>query len=894
MRRLALLALVPFLTAALPTEWPVGTYIHDYQIELGATNHQDIAGPDPVQHPNWNGTGSLTPQQNKDAMMALVPQFAAGLPGGRQPSDLLYGTPNVGGCPGGNGSFTASNLAGLVSRGFKVTLPVIGEVPLIYECDYSRAFPGTSARTLQDGQWVVILHSATFGQIDLRAASTGGVISLESLHVGHNTGLQGVLYCDDSSSCFTYRSEVLIGSDIVKVGDNDTFIATHFHGYTDADATDPHADIFQFTGSSENFFLLDSNCEGPFRESQQCLRGNFANGNTAGPAYIGGNLMSGGRMNTGDSVGFVGGSGFEGGWTGPAVWHGNRFLGSDDPDIGISWFAGAPCYCGSAVPAGSCYASGNTAADGVTTSGTNGNGTLSDTSGYGGRGDDTWTHAWQTACEASNGSTQTVTAAQITTMDAERTKAAGYLTAAYAAVGLTAAATTTITGAVPSTGAPGQDVVVTFTTENFGDPIEDCDIAATGANTFSQDLSTPFSPATIPGASLANAGTTSITVTCDDNPPGSDSDTSNSVDLVFAAVGDTVFVDTDQKNAVGAIPYSFQVTGTITGTETGTTVVELDETCNGSWDNDVTVSSPASGDQTFAFPTPSEDAGPYSFSGDYCVRATRDGTVSPTTAYSVTVTGTPPQVVEVRVYDTTIAGCAEKKTSIQIIDNLMLDRDAVGAAPNFAIVTTEAPQYATYAGPSCVDVQQTDPTNGLVNRDETNDPFATYGDRNYCDDTLGIIDPTIGATGTDATANGAYKLTITPRDVESTGASCTGGNAGGTVDYDFRIADLTMVSVTPAIPNDTESFVVAYNESGIDCATGAQADCDGDGTYGDDVVDETAEEATCPALPVGIYEIGIGCQMTGFSGVVTETIPVTVIPAAAGSTVFKRPVRIVP
>jgi hypothetical protein len=386
-------------SAALPSAWPLGTLVHTLQVQLSSPTYTDISGWDPVENEDFEGAGSSTPQQNKDAMTAAVPTFPVGLIDGDQPGDLLDGTPG-GSCPAG-ATLSSANLAHLPTVDFTGGAQ---DVPLVKDCDFERAF-GAQQFKINTGVSVAFVNSYIEGQLNADRAS-GAIYLFDSTVNGGDTGTQGSLYCGNDASCYANHCEILGGSDMMKLGANDIIKSCHIHAYTNVDPNEPqpHFDAIQNVSPALDSMLLDNNIEGPFRDSQNAYRGTGPSGSSAGDIIVSGNVMGGGRIGSGSSPGNGVGHLNAGTWTGDAVFWGNRPLGSASQTVGVSWWNGFAFTCGTNVPSGSCYCSENVATDG-NASGNSGNAASGASADF---PDDNWTDSWNAGCVAANGSTVAV------------------------------------------------------------------------------------------------------------------------------------------------------------------------------------------------------------------------------------------------------------------------------------------------------------------------------------------------------------------------------------------------------------------------------------------------------------------------------------------------------
>jgi len=362
----------------LGVDFPVGTYIFDWQAEHDSPIYTDQQG--------WDGTEHGEFTADKAALVADLSTVSVGLIGGAQP-DTLSTTPDDGNCPdnadsdGGGPDSAEAIYASDVANLPTVTLTGVGTVPLVRNCDWRSI---EQRFVLADDLAGIAVVNSRLGQVVAQGAGMA-FYAYDSLLEGfddNDNGSIGSYTLNTTSDAGTYVgwSELVGGSDVLKLGDNHHLAWTHLHGYRntcdpatyqDPDDCSPHFDTIQCQGSCVGSSLLAINSEGPFRTSQQPARMKFAGG-TVGDLLVAHSAFSGGRAFSGNGPMTIGDSG--GSWdssgSGDAAVCSNIFIGADD-SRGISWCRGPVLDFQTPVPDGAAHASGNTASDG-NTSGTSG------------------------------------------------------------------------------------------------------------------------------------------------------------------------------------------------------------------------------------------------------------------------------------------------------------------------------------------------------------------------------------------------------------------------------------------------------------------------------------------------------------------------------------------
>lgn len=844
---LAALALLALPAAAQDGPYPLGTYDWEWQPAEGQ------GGPIISRSPGWDPAVDPTKRAAKQAMVddveANLGTFPVGLQNGIQPSAL-----GNTGCPVRNTINDPTDVAGLPT----VELTGLGTFYLVTDCNF-----GASTVEVSGGMQVAFWSSAIVDGLFVDDSSTASTaIWVDSLIDGDN-GSQYATRCYYSGSVCKYLYTEIIGAvDYVKAGPGVHMHKVHAHGY-ETTLSAPHHDCVQSAEPSD-MFITECNLEGPFQDGNSCLRLLTLGGQDGGPAYVAKSLLGGGQ--TSSNTNLMGTkNGTTAKWTGgPAVFWANRYMALDG--VGFSHTGGAvggsACYLdegptgsGLAFQSDELWSDGNTVISGVSTT-----------------------------C-GGPGPIAAVTAAHQTAINDAISDAETWASEVRTAAGVTASPTVAITSLTPSSPETTDDLALAYTASNF--TATSCTTSWSGANSGSQaDPTCCTAPLTDTLASSnwsANGGTDFV-VTCE---PGAVA--SSAVTREFADQPESLFVAHSPGDTTGTDPHSFQATGTISGTETGLAQIRLDETADGTWDHTLTDVGPSSGDIAFAFATPSQDAGPYAAGvHQYRIGTTRNGSgtnpneVVDTFEVVVSDPTAIHQVVEVRLYDTTQPE-GEQDTGIILSEGLVVDRRVVGPQPSPVAITNEYDNTGPiYTGPSSLEVDFTDPTNGAVGRNETNAPYAHMGDSGWHDSDSGIPIATYVFYPTSTTqVNGAYRYVATPYDGELSGGEPT-GSPGATVDYSFAIARI-VVGVVPAPPVAGSTFDLSYVVEGF-TDTACLADCSGDGTFDVDV-DEFNNTVECPGVGSGSYTFGLQCE-----GTVTHTLDTQVV--TSGAAASRMPARV--
>lgn len=882
MRWLALLLVllpVEALAAAActsPDSWPLGDQVIQFPISNG--NFVTSTGWDPAFVVGYD--------DEKDTLTTGISTYHVGLPVGTDAETLPHWP--------GEGNMTAASLATADANDWATIIPggLTGVTGTVYLIEGYR-FESVSV-DLSPGVNVAFWGSSFLSDVSADTGATGHFFFVDSFfnrpletRQGECTDADGNIvappcpqrgfltggqvntgtpsaadtFSTDSIKWHVLYSEVVGGGDAAKAHNVGAY-RNHLHGVEKIG--DFHTDGMQINSSSGGTFLFENNVEVTYRHTNAALFLQNSHSDGIHDTFVVNNLLSGGGV----VMSTCGKDGSKPNRHGPCIDSaicGNRVLGDNG---NVSWaspsndLSGPPFSLnGGTLISGSHYRELNrfySGASGVQTS---------ITDNEGGAHSLTSTPSLPTALKT-----------QIDTYVAlHETWASEIRTAAGVATGRIV----TPVQVTPTTPTIADDMFVTWGTSGFG-ALTDCDVDWTGADSGTQDVNTPFTSATIAETAFTTNGETCFTVTCTDGTPGSSAE----VCRTFAAAAQTLVVTITPTGVSGAAPLSQEICVTaVSGTQTGTLRMRLDETNDGTWDE--TETGYAVGSLPFCF---AGDAGPYTVDGYLQVGVTRGSNTEQTYIIEVDVTSAAAlhEIIHpggVRIFDATKPD-GEQDTGVQLSDGLIIDRDEIGSAPNPCTFTNAFDLYGSvYTGASSLDVTITEPDSTVALRTENSMPYCRLGELGWSavDDQIPFA--AINQTDVSLSVDGVYRYVGTAYD--QTGGAAGTGDAGTTRTYDFTIGDLTNLAVTPAQPTTAEAFVISYDESGYN-ATTCLADCNGDGTFGDSV-DETLETASCSAQAQGTRDVGISCE----SGEISGTLALT-ITSAGGATVSPLPLRLAP